>query len=96
MTTGMLNLSIRNDLKKGFCNIGAYRPKYRKQTKSLTKRNKPMTTQQAITILRQHNQWRRVGGSVPLSDPKLVGEAIDVAIVVMEIIASGIDTVESK
>ena len=63
MTTGMLNQSVRNDLKKGFCNIGAYRPKYRKQTQSLTKRNKPMTTQQAILIL--------------------------------EIVASGIDTIDS-
>ena len=61
MTTGMLNLSIKNDLKKGFCNIGAYRPKYRNQTQSLTKRNKTMTTQQA-----------------------------------MEMVLSGVDTVESK
>ena len=50
MTTGMLNQSIRNDLKKGFCNIGSYRPKYRKKTQSLTKRSKPMTTQQAMEI----------------------------------------------
>ena len=63
---------------------------------NIHERVEPMTTQQAIEILRQHIQWRRMGVSVPSSDQKLVGEAIDVAIVIMEMVASGIDTVESK
>lgn len=38
-----------------------------------------MTTNQAITILKKHNQWRR-GGKGEQQDPKLIGEAIDVCV----------------
>ena len=37
----------------------------------------------AINILRTHNKWRR-GADIPMSDPKEVGEAIDMAISVLE------------
>ncbi len=37
-----------------------------------------MNLQSAIDILRQHNKWRCCDdGSVPESDPKLLGQAID-------------------
>lgn len=43
-----------------------------------------MTVKQAIKILRRFNKWRR-GGKGKQPDPKQVGEAIDVAIVMMEV-----------
>ena len=43
-----------------------------------------MTVKQAIKVLKKHNNWRRgVRGSQ--QDPKLIGEAIDVAIGMMEV-----------
>ena len=41
-----------------------------------------MTGKQAIKILRRFNKWRR-GGECKQPDPKQVGEAIDVAIVIL-------------
>lgn len=43
-----------------------------------------MTVKQAIKILRRFNKWRR-GGEGRQPDPKKVGEAIDVAVVMMEV-----------
>ena len=43
-----------------------------------------MTVKQAISVLKKHNNWRRGGYSHP-QDPKTIGEAIDVAIVMMEV-----------
>ena len=42
-----------------------------------------MTPTQAASILKLHNEWRRVYDSVPMIDPKLLGQAIDVAIKVL-------------
>ena len=42
-----------------------------------------MTVKQAISVLKKHNNWRR-GGRGSQQDPKIIGEAIDVAIEVME------------
>lgn len=42
-----------------------------------------MTAKQAIIVLKKHNKWRR-GGRGNQQDPKTVGEAIDVAIVMLE------------
>ena len=42
-----------------------------------------MTGKQAIKVLKKHNNWRR-GGRASQQDPKKIGEAIDVAIVMME------------
>jgi hypothetical protein len=43
-----------------------------------------MTITKAIDILEKHNEWRRFKGntvdSPPMQDPKLIGEAIDIAI----------------
>jgi len=41
-----------------------------------------MTVKQAIKVLKKHNNWRR-GGRASQQDPKLIGEAIDIAIAVM-------------
>ena len=43
-----------------------------------------MTVKQAIRVLKKHNNWRR-GGRGSQQDPKIIGEAIDVAIVMMEV-----------
>jgi hypothetical protein len=43
-----------------------------------------MTVKQAISVLKKHNNWRRGGYSHP-QDPKTIGEAIDVAIAIMEV-----------
>lgn len=43
-----------------------------------------MTVKQAIKVLKKHNNWRR-GGRGSQQDPKIIGEAIDVAIVTMEV-----------
>lgn len=43
-----------------------------------------MTVIQAIKVLRRFNKWRR-GGEGKQPDPKQVGEAIDVAVVMMEV-----------
>jgi len=42
-----------------------------------------MTVKQAIKILIRTNKWRR-GAEIEMPDPKELGEAIDVAIVMME------------
>jgi hypothetical protein len=42
-----------------------------------------MTVKQAIKVLKKHNSWRR-GGRASQQDPKIIGEAIDIAIDVME------------
>ena len=38
-----------------------------------------MTVEQAISILRTHNLWRR-GADMPLGDPAEIGRAIDVLV----------------
>ena len=38
-----------------------------------------MTLQEAIKILEEYNKWRR-GAEIPQPNPKLIGEAIDIAI----------------
>jgi hypothetical protein len=43
-----------------------------------------MTIKQAIKILIRANKWRR-GAEIEMPDPKEFGEAIDVAIVMMEV-----------
>lgn len=43
-----------------------------------------MTVKQAINVLKKHNNWRR-GGRLNQQDPKIIGEAIDVAIVMLEV-----------
>lgn len=42
-----------------------------------------MTGKQAIKILKRSNRWRR-GAKIKMPDPKEIGEAIDVAIVILE------------
>ena len=42
-----------------------------------------MTIKQAIKILIRTNRWRR-GAEIKMTDPKEFGEAVDVAIEVME------------
>lgn len=39
-----------------------------------------MTLKDAIEVLRRHNKWRRGDDSVPETNPKLLGEAIDTVI----------------
>ena len=41
--------------------------------------NTPMTIDEAITILKGHNAWRR-GDDSDMLNPKLVGQAIDVVV----------------
>ena len=43
-----------------------------------------MTVKQAINVLKKHNNWRR-GGRGNQQDPKTIWEAIDVAIVMLEV-----------
>ena len=43
-----------------------------------------MTVKQAIIVLKKHNNWRRGRRGIQ-QDPKIIGEAIDVAIVMMEV-----------
>lgn len=53
-----------------------------------------MRPDEAAAILRQHNRWRRDTSDEPLIrmlDPKLVGEAIDVAV---DFIAREYETME--
>lgn len=38
-----------------------------------------MEVQEALRILEQHNKWRR-GADVPMGDPKIIGEAIDLIV----------------
>jgi len=42
-----------------------------------------MTTEEAIKILKEYNEWRR-GAEIPMPDQKLIGEAIDTAISALE------------
>lgn len=39
-----------------------------------------MTKEQAADILEKHNRWRRGDDSLPMTDVRLLGEAIEVAI----------------
>jgi hypothetical protein len=39
-----------------------------------------MTEKEAIIILIQHNDWRRGNDDLPMTDPKLLGIAIDTII----------------
>jgi hypothetical protein len=44
-----------------------------------------LTSKEAAMVLRLHNAWRRGDESVPnMTDPKLLGEAIDSAILLIE------------
>ena len=43
-----------------------------------------MTVKQAIKVLKKHNNWRR-GGKCEQQSGKVIGEAIDIAILAMEI-----------
>ena len=38
-----------------------------------------MTTEEAIKILKEYNEWRR-GAEIPMPEPKIIGEAIDTVI----------------
>lgn len=38
-----------------------------------------MTKEEALKILIEYNKWRR-GAETPMLDPKIIGQAIDVAI----------------
>lgn len=38
-----------------------------------------MTIEEAIAILKTHNEWRR-GADIPMTDPKILGEAIDTVV----------------
>lgn len=40
-----------------------------------------MTIKQAIKTVESHNKWRR-GGNGKMSDPKLLGEALDALLIV--------------
>lgn len=42
-----------------------------------------MNIQQAITILKLHNQWRR-GKEVKMLPPRVIGEAIDTVVAAYE------------
>lgn len=42
-----------------------------------------MTLPEALKILEQFNKWRR-GVEIPQPDPKIIGEAIDIAINLMK------------
>lgn len=42
-----------------------------------------MNKEKALDILRTHNEWRR-GADISMQDPKELGEAIDIAISVLE------------
>jgi hypothetical protein len=42
-----------------------------------------MDLTQAKNILKNHNYWRR-GAEIPMLEPKLIGEALDVAIELLE------------
>ena len=55
-----------------------------------------MTTQQAIAILRQHNKWRRGDDTAEMQEPKDIGEAIEVVIVIMEMVVPGVDRTLDK
>lgn len=54
-----------------------------------------MTIKQAIKVLKKANKWRR-GGSGNQPDPKELGEAIDVAIVMLENKAAGCKIMNRK
>jgi hypothetical protein len=49
-----------------------------------------MTRTEAIDILEKHNEWRRFDGetidNIPMQDPKLIGEAIDISILNLRLI----------
>jgi hypothetical protein len=42
-----------------------------------------MTLKEAHDILKQHNKWRRGDENTDMVDPKVLGEAIDMAVNVM-------------
>ena len=39
-----------------------------------------MTIQETIKILKKHNEWRRGSEVLPMTDPILIGQAIDSAV----------------
>lgn len=43
-----------------------------------------MTIEQAIDILIEHQEWRR-GAEIPMQEPRIIGEAIDVAIELLQL-----------
>ena len=43
-----------------------------------------MTAKQAINVLKRYNKWRRGGRGIQ-QEQRMIGEAIDVAIVMMEV-----------
>ena len=42
-----------------------------------------MTTEQALEILIEHQEWRR-GAEIPMQEPRIIGWAIDVAIEILK------------
>lgn len=42
-----------------------------------------MTAEQALEILIEHQAWRR-GAEIPMQEPRIIGEAIDVAIEILK------------
>ena len=52
---------------------------FRESTKKIT-----MTREQALEVLKAHNEWRRyngpIGEGLEMQDPTIIGQAIDVAI----------------
>ena len=42
-----------------------------------------MTIEQALEILIEYQEWRR-GAEIPMQEPRIIGEAIDVAIEVLK------------
>ena len=42
-----------------------------------------MTIEQALEILIEHQEWRR-GAEIPMQEPRIIGEAIDMAIEVLK------------
>ena len=43
-----------------------------------------MTAEQALEILIEHQAWRR-GAEIPMQEPRIIGEAIDVAIELLQL-----------
>lgn len=56
------------------------------------KEEKAMKAQEAVMILRKHNEWRRYDGPIEegpqMTDPKILGEAIDTVCDTLERIIS--------
>ena len=43
-----------------------------------------MTIEQALEILIEYQEWRR-GAEIPMQEPRIIGEAIDVAIELLQL-----------